>query len=91
MGKQTKLILSIIGLAAIVIPAILLIVTAGKAKREPNLSGGRRTINAKTIEDVVNKNPQKTLEFPSPSPSTASARPSRAPGGTGGSPSPNSP
>jgi len=72
MDKRTKLILSIIGIAAIAVPVLLLIFLSAKPAKEPNVSPDSRTINEKAIEDAVKKNPQKQPEFTAPTPSTSS-------------------
>ena len=74
MDKKTKLILSIIGIAAIAVPAGLLIFLSAKPATEPNVSPESRTINEKTIEDAVKKIPQKQPEFSSPATATNSSQ-----------------
>ncbi len=72
MDKRTKLILSAIGIGAIAVPVILLIFLSSKPAQEPNVSPDSRTINEKTIEEAVKKNPGKQPEFVQPTPSTSS-------------------
>lgn len=79
MNKRTKTILSVIGLSAIIIPAILLIVATRGAQKEPEISSSSRQIDTQTIEDAVNKSGQRTIEIVSPNVSTPSASPN---GGT---------
>lgn len=79
MNKQAKIILSIVGIAAIVVPAILLMIFSGKTQKEPEIPQGARQLDAQTIKEAADKIPQKPPEFPSPSPATPSAIPT--PGG----------
>lgn len=77
MSKQTKIILSIIGAAAIIVPLILLITLSSKTKEAPPVSSDTRSIDAGNVEDAARRaipspSPQ---EIPSPSPSTESAQP----------------
>lgn len=72
MDKKTRLILSVIGLAALAVPIALLIFLSSKPAKEPNVSADSRTINEETIENAVRKNPPKPPEFTEPTPSTSS-------------------
>jgi hypothetical protein len=76
MNKQTKLILSLIGIAALVVPAILLIVFTGKTQFEPEPDSGSRQIDSQTIKEAQEKVPQKSPQFPSPAPATPAGIPS---------------
>lgn len=76
----TKLILSLIGVSAIIIPAILLIVLTGKGPGQQEASSGRRTLDTKTVEEAVRRVPSPSpVILPSPSPSSPSAEPVVAP------------
>ena len=76
MNKGTKFILSILGVAAIVVPAVLLIVLTKNAPKTPEISSAPRTIDKKTVEDAVKKIPSPSPIFlPSPSPASSSASP----------------
>ena len=75
MNKQTKLILSIIGASAIIIPLVLLIVLTRNTNTQPEIPSGKRTIDAENIEKAVERAPKKELVFPTPSPSSPSASP----------------
>jgi len=75
VNKQTKLILSIIGASAIIVPVVLLVVLTRSTAQIPQPSGENRSINTKTIEDAVKKAPKKETIFPTPNPSTPSAKP----------------
>lgn len=74
MNKRSKLIVSVIGLCAIIIPALLLIFFSAKTQKEPQINLENRTIDAKSIQDAVKKTPQKAPDFPSPYVSTSSAK-----------------
>jgi len=73
--NKSKLILSLIGLGALIIPVVLLMVFSGNGKEEPKISGGQRQINQTNVQDVVNKAPPAPppISLPSPSPSSPSA------------------
>lgn len=89
MNKATKIILSIIGIGAIIIPAVLLVVFTGKTPKEPPIASGSRQLDTQNIKETVEKVPPKQPEFPSPV-ATASASPSSQVGpgiGAEGSPS----
>jgi len=83
MDKKTKLILSIIGAGAILLPAVLLLFLTGKTPPEPEVSSGSRQLNTQAIKEAVEKTPPKQPEFPSPTPATPSAKPSPSSGGSG--------
>lgn len=71
--KRTRLILSVVGIAAVIIPAILLVVFSAKDKKQPNVSTSSRQINPSTVEEAVGK-------YPKPAPSlTSSSSPSAKP------------
>ena len=83
MNKRTKLILSIIGVAAVVVPAVLLIVSSTLTSKTQAPAATSRTIDQSTIDDAVKKTPQKAPEFPSPTATvSASVKPSSSPGPT---------
>ncbi len=75
MENKTKIILTAIGLAAIVVPAVLLVVFTGKGQDVAPAAnvGGNRQIRQDAIQNEINNNPLKTVVV-SPSP-TASASP----------------
>lgn len=73
MNKSTKLILSAIGISAIIIPAVLLIIFTSRGQKEPSIPQGSRQINPQTVEEAVDKYPKPIVE--SPPPSTPSAQP----------------
>ena len=74
---RKKIILSIVGFLALVLPVVLLIVFSGnKTKQPPSTSLEQRQIDPQTVEDVVNKFPTpEPISIPSQVPSTRSATP----------------
>ena len=75
MNKRTKLILSIVGVSALVVPAILLIVMTSRTQKLPEVSSGKREIDTQTIVDTIKKSQPTPSPLPSPSPATPSASP----------------
>lgn len=74
MDKK-KIVLSAVGLAALVIPAILLIVFTSNKEKQPSVSTSERRIDPQTVQEVVKKIPTpQPIEIPSPSPSSPSAQ-----------------
>lgn len=67
MNKKTKLILSIIGLGAVIVPAILLVVATSKTVETPSVPTEDRQIN------------EENITVQSPISSSASASPLTAP------------
>ncbi|MDP2632176.1 MAG: hypothetical protein Q8P25_00440 [Candidatus Curtissbacteria bacterium] len=75
MNKKTKLILSLVGVAAIVVPAILLVVATSKTVEVPSVPSEDRQIDETNISDSVSRfKPSQ-----SPISSSASASPLTAP------------
>ena len=75
MSKKTKLILSLIGMSAVIVPAILLIVATSRTKEAPSVPTQDRQIDDQNISDSVNK----FSPPPSPLSGSSSASPSQAP------------
>ena len=73
MNRNTKIILSVLGIGAVVVPAIFLILFTKNSKVDSNLPSENRTIDEKSIESAVDKIQPKEPQFPSPSPATPSA------------------
>ncbi len=73
MSKITKLILSVVGVAAVVVPAILLIVTTSRTKEVPAVPSGEREIDTKNIRESTGKFEPSSL------PAASSATPSVTP------------
>jgi len=83
MNKQTKLILSILGIAALLIPAVLLVIQTSKKTEVPAPLGGNRNIDQTIIKKTIDefeqqqqrRNPVRQLPSPSSIPeSTESAQ-----------------
>ncbi len=74
MDKK-KIVLTIIGIAALVVPVILLIVfTSDAVEQQPEVSTGERKINPQTVEEAAKKIPSPSpIILPSPTPATTSA------------------
>lgn len=77
MTKSVKFILSILGVSAIIVPAILLVILTKNAPETQSVQSAPRTIDKKTIEDAVKKipSPSPQIFLPSPRPSSPSASP----------------
>ena len=72
--EKKKVILSLIGLGALIIPVVLLIIFSNRSTKQPEVSMENRSINPQTVQDVVSKIPTpEPIIFPSPSPATNSA------------------
>lgn len=82
--NKTKLVLAFVGLAAIVVPAILLITLSGRPAEMPQLPSETRKINTKNVEDAAARarpSPAPIVVSPSPRPteSSLSAAPTSTP------------
>lgn len=74
MDKKTKLLLSILGIAAIVVPAVLLVVLSGRSGGEAAIGAGQRQLDTqKVVETVEEKSKQVPLPSPSPTPPAATS------------------
>lgn len=73
-----KIILSVLGIGAVVVPAIFLIFSTRNSPAESNLPPGDRTIDERSIESAVDKIQPKEPQFPSPSPATPAASPDQS-------------
>lgn len=73
-----KIILSILGLAALIIPVILLITLSDQAESEPNVNSEQRQINPTNVQNVVDKAPAAPAPVSLPSP-TVSPSPTPSP------------
>lgn len=77
MNKKTRLILSLVGICAVIVPAgLLLFITTNKTDQKPNVSTETRSIDQRNVEEAVKNLQKKTVVFPTPSPATPSAKPS---------------
>ena len=73
MNKRTKLILSVSGILAIVIPVVLLLTLSSSAPGAPEISSEKRNIDRQNVEEVARRSSPSPATLPSPSPSTESA------------------
>ncbi|MBI4037892.1 hypothetical protein HY382_02510 [Candidatus Curtissbacteria bacterium] len=86
MNRKTKLFLSLIGIGAVVVPAVLLIITTSKVPKEISTSSSSRTIDSAAIDEAVKSVPRTQPQFVPPSPTataSASVRPSASPSAQG--------
>lgn len=74
MDNKTKIILSVVGISAIIIPLVLLMYLSSKPVPKAEVSTGTRQIDANSVNKVVQSNQTKVI-YASPSPSSPSARP----------------
>jgi hypothetical protein len=65
MQLRNKIIVSIIGIGAVVVPAILLLTLTSSPPKQPNISSGERQIDPSNLEEAA----QSALPTPSPIPS----------------------
>lgn len=79
MDKKTKLVLSIIGVAAIVVPALFLMFVTGRADKTPEVPTEKRQIDVKNVEEAAVRNLPGENLLPSPSPTPAGATESALP------------
>lgn len=76
MNKRTKLILSVIGIGALVIPVVLLIFLTERGGQVSEISTARRQLNTQTVEEVAKRTaPASQTPVPTPAPATPSASP----------------
>lgn len=66
MNKTTKILLSLIGLGAIIVPAVLLVVLSPKINTTQSSNEGNRSIDSNTIGNIVNQTPQNNPALPTP-------------------------
>lgn len=75
MENKTKIVLTVIGLAALVVPAVLLVVFSGRNPQpvEDASVGGSRQLRQDAVQNEINKNsPAKsTIVTPSAAPSAS--------------------
>ena len=80
MNKRTRLILSLVGISAVIVPAILLFVLSKNTQPEPQIENGKRTVDSQNIGNTVSKVQPTPSPIPSPKQATTSASPSSATG-----------
>ena len=71
MNRTAKIVISAIGLAAVIVPAVLLIIFSAKGQTQPNVSNGTRQIDSGKVDEIVSKHPP-ILSSPKPASSSAS-------------------
>ncbi|KKP93682.1 MAG: hypothetical protein UR98_C0003G0052 [Parcubacteria group bacterium GW2011_GWA1_36_12] len=72
--EKKKIILSLIGLGALIIPVVLLIFFTNRSAKRLETTSENRSINPETVQEVVRKIPTPApVILPSPSPATVSA------------------
>lgn len=79
MDKKTKLLLSILGISAIAVPAVLLVVLSGRGGGQAVMSSGQRQIDTqKVVETVAENTKLAPAASPSPTPPAATSSASEA-------------
>ncbi len=77
MSKRTKIILSFLGIAALVVPVVLLLLMSGQTTRVPEVSGAKRPLDTNSLENTAKKTlPNNIVLPPSPLPSASPSSPS---------------
>ncbi len=69
MTKKTKIVLSCVGIAAVVVPVALLLLMSASTKHIPDVSQGKRPIDTKSLQDTAKRTLPAGVILPSPSPS----------------------
>ena len=73
MNKKNKLILSAVGLSALIIPALLLLLFSAKANQTaPKIESNARSVDARNVQEAFKNIPQRRVVNPTPA-ATASA------------------
>lgn len=72
MNRTAKIVISAIGLAAVIVPAVLLIIFSAKGQAQPNVSNSTRQIDQGKVDEIVSKHPPIILVSPKPASSSAS-------------------
>lgn len=80
MNKKTKIILSFVGIAAVLVPAVLLMLTSSNSRKEPVIDSSTRQI------DQINVGDQKNVKSVTPGPTPVSATPPSVSGGVESTP-----
>lgn len=63
MNKKTKIILSIVGICAVAVPALLLMFVSRSTDQIPDVDSGKRQIDQKNIENIKDKSSTPTNIF----------------------------
>ncbi|HSX19237.1 MAG TPA: hypothetical protein VLE91_03835 [Candidatus Saccharimonadales bacterium] len=80
MSKQTKLILSVLGACAIIVPLVLLLTLGSKSAPPSQAPGGNRNIDTQNIVDTAKQKAPTPIPTPSPVASPTAATNSAIPG-----------
>lgn len=80
MNKKTKMILSVVGVCAVIVPALLLWYLSSNSKQEPKINNSKRPVSAAAVQNTQNK-PVATTRPVAATP-TPAATSSAAPQGT---------
>jgi len=75
MDIKAKMILTAVGLSAVVIPIVLLTVLTKKVDVTSTVPEGQRSINQNIFQNIIKSSPASSLLLPSPSSSSRSANP----------------
>lgn len=79
MTKRTKLILSLVGISAVIVPAILLLVISKNTKSEPQVVNSKRSVDAQNIEKTAKTVPTpNVIASPTPKSGSSSASPKQS-------------
>lgn len=68
MSKKTKVVLSFVGVSAVVVPVLLLIFTASNTRAVPEVSQENRPVDTKSLEDTARRTLPSGIPMPTPSP-----------------------
>jgi len=77
MSKSAKILLSLVGLGAIIVPALLLVFLSPKVNTAPAQSNNNRSIDSSSIQNIVNSQPTpapSVYSTPYPKPASPSAQ-----------------
>lgn len=74
MSKRTKMMLSLVGVSAVMVPALLLLFASSRTQSVPEVSDTKRTIDQSNLEKSAKKVPVAS-PVALPSPASPSATP----------------
>lgn len=57
MNKRTRMVLSLVGVSAVVVPAVLLLVVSSRTLKEPEVGTNTRSVDTGNIEKTVKLTP----------------------------------
>lgn len=74
MSKRTKIILSCVGIGAVVVPVVLLLLISGQTRQVPEVPKAKRPLDTKSLENTAKKTVPANIILPSsPIPSASSS------------------